>query len=498
MKISFFVNKSIKYRLVIILLIIVVTIIFGLGVSMYNQQVIAKEFNRFISNNTSMNLLSMEIKRAEESLEKYLRSRNMNDWFDYNTSNIRITHTLGGIRSEIGDNNKNLFYFRTLSNMHDLQQELAEELIGYEELKPEVYSKISYLRTLYSFMDKQAQELAISYLELSSSQYSEILERSQENTNRIFAVILTFSTMAIILSVILTLDITSTLSRLSSSARQLSHGNFDVPDIKSGNYEELNTLATAFNNMKKDIKSYIHELHEKVEIELQLNEEKLNNIEKSKLLKEAQLLTLQMQMNPHFLFNTLNMISRTAMFEDNATTIKLIEAISEIVRYNLEYKGKVVPLEKELEVVRAYIYIQEMRFQDRMTLSLNINGDVSHVTIPPMILQPIVENAVKHGLKDTNKDGMISIHVDNIQGYVTISVSDNGVGIAPCDLENILAGKLSEDKADSRTSIGIVNVKNRLELHFEQQNLFDIKSSPGQGTTVTIKVPLEGEVLTDA
>jgi len=246
--------------------------------------------------------------------------------------------------------------------------------------------------------------------------------------------------------------------------------------------------------MKNNIRNYIKELKEKSELENKLSQKRVENIEKERLLKESQLINLQMQMDPHFLFNTLNTVSRTAMFENAVETQKLIIAVSKIMRYNLDHKGKLVDLKKEIEVLKAYLTIQETRFKEQMDFEINTDGDLSDIKIPPMIIQPIVENSIIHGLADTDSEGKVVLNIKRYKDKVEIVIKDNGVGMDADKLNEILSEKENEkkfkQKNKKRESLGIMNVKKRLELHYGHNLLF-IKSKINQGTEVKIKIPLD-------
>ena len=240
--------------------------------------------------------------------------------------------------------------------------------------------------------------------------------------------------------------------------------------------------------MKYSIREFIQELNEKAEIENSYHAEKLKNTEKDKLIKETQLSALQSQMDPHFLFNTLNTIGRVAMFEDANQTMKLIEATSKILRYNLDCKDKMVELREEIRMVKAYVIIQETRFQDQMSFTFDIDETWDAIKMPPMLIQPIVENAIIHGLKEKDKNGIINIEVaKDKNNFICISIKDNGVGIDNEKIDILL----SEVKSKTM-GLGVFNVKKRLELYYDRNDLFQIKSKRGEGMEVIISIPIDG------
>ena len=176
------------------------------------------------------------------------------------------------------------------------------------------------------------------------------------------------------------------------------------------------------------------------------------------------------------------------MFENAVETQNLIIAISKIMRYNLDHKGKMVELKKEIEVLKAYLTIQETRFKEQMDFEINTIGKLEAIKIPPMIIQPIVENSIIHGLADTDSEGRVVIEIKRLREKVEIKVWDNGIGIESEKLNDILNDQQSKDK-DERKSLGILNVIKRLKLHYGKK-LLEINSTVNEGTEVIIEIPL--------
>lgn len=182
------------------------------------------------------------------------------------------------------------------------------------------------------------------------------------------------------------------------------------------------------------------------------------------------------------------------MFENAAETQNLIIAISKIMRYNLDHKGKMVELKREIEVLKAYLTIQETRFKEQMNFEVNTNGDLKNIKIPPMIIQPIVENSIIHGLADTDSEGKVLIEIERLEENVEIRVKDNGVGIESEKLKEILADKEQKSRnKEERESLGILNVIKRLKLHYGD-DLLKINSTINEGTEVIIEIPLNVEI----
>ena len=209
-------------------------------------------------------------------------------------------------------------------------------------------------------------------------------------------------------------------------------------------------------------------------------------------LKEAQLKYLQSQINPHFLFNSLNAGAQLAMMEDAEQTGIFVEKMADFFRYNVKKGQEDATLGEELEAVDNYIYILNVRFAGDIHFSKDVDESLENVRVPSMILQPVVENAVNHGIRDIEWEEKIHLTVTGDADYIRISVKDNGKGMTPEQIEGVLTGnkKYKKEEGDS-TGIGMNNVISRLELYYEETGLVEINSEgEGKGTEVVIYIPV--------
>ena len=484
-------KRSIRSRIIsiFIIIIIILNIVFFLSFIRRNREIEIYQDN--VDVNFKLNQLSLKITENSRHFDVFFQERSEENRKIYQNSRDEIASLMEEIETEISRDPKSKTFYRNLSNMLDYHDQLVSELLNTNVLNQSTYQKLTDIDTLYSYMNSHTQNLINSYLSYHSSNYVNLLVDTQNRSKTIYAIVILISIAVFIFAVLLSNNILKTIDKLSSAARYLSLGHWEIEDIEEIKYRELNILGKTFNLMKNNIRKYIKELKEKSELENKLNQEKMENIEKERLLKESQLLNLQMQMDPHFLFNTLNTVSRTAMFENATETQKLIIAVSKIMRYNLDNKGKMVELKKEIEVLKAYLTIQETRFEEQMDFEINTSGDLENIKIPPMIIQPIVENSIIHGLADIDSEGRVLIEIKRLAEKVKIKVKDNGVGIESEKLKEILNEKQQKNKKnEDRESLGILNVIKRLKLHYEK-NLLSINSKVNQGTEVIIEIPLE-------
>jgi sensor histidine kinase YesM len=263
---------------------------------------------------------------------------------------------------------------------------------------------------------------------------------------------------------------------------KIGTGDFasELKDHQMG--DEVGQLNQSLNEMQKKIKAQIHTLNEKALMQQRLYQEELLNIEMQRALNEAKYAMLQSQINPHFLFNTLNIISRKAMFNNSEEAVRLIKALSELFRHSLIDISKKVSLQKELDVVFEYLYIQQVRFGQRLKVKyINEIEDADQLLLPPLILQPIVENAITHGVEPREEDGELLIHVTEENNIVRVIIQDNGIGIEEEELEKIRNNTLKTD------SIGLKNVMQRMEYFCDKDSFFI--HSDGEGTKVELRFP---------
>ena len=262
-------------------------------------------------------------------------------------------------------------------------------------------------------------------------------------------------------------NIVRPMVELAEDSRRIGENDFTGPDTHAEGGDEIASLVRAFCTMKASTRGYIEALTEKHRMEKQLDEVRLQ--------------MLKNQINPHFLFNTLNMIASTAQIEDADTTEKMIHALSRLFRYNLKSTDSVMPLERELKVVQDYMYLQQMRFGQRIRYDTDCNQDTLEVLVPSFALQPLVENAIIHGISPKGQGGRIHVRSWMEGRRIWISVADTGRGMARERLEEIRrALARGEEKA---TGVGVGNIYRRVHGMYQDGEIF-IYSSEGRGTVV--------------
>jgi two-component system sensor histidine kinase YesM len=307
------------------------------------------------------------------------------------------------------------------------------------------------------------------------------------NKVRILDVILFFIGILILIipfSIVLK-NIVNPLKKLSSFMSEVKEGN--IKNLKNRislrGHEEVITLSNDFNGMLDEIDSLTHRLL--------TTSSQLYGAEISK--KQTELAFLQSQINPHFLYNTLESIKGIALYRGVPEIRDIAQALADIFRYSIK-GGDTVPLKDEIKILKSYIQINQIRFVERFVVEYCIAAEVEDMEIPKMILQPLAENAIYHGVE--LKDGIGHLFVCctyNQNGYIDILFKDDGLGIEEARLQKIRNEllKTPEDVNNTSTyeSLGLRNVNNRIKLKYGSDFEMTITSEPGIGTEVKLKIP---------
>ena len=282
------------------------------------------------------------------------------------------------------------------------------------------------------------------------------------------------------------------VQQMIGASRQIIAGQYDTPDVPVHRLNnEVAQLTDAFNRMKHSMAQQMNTLREKNEMERELHQQKTQALELQNRMERSRMQQLRSQIDPHFLFNTLNVILQTAGQETAYRTQALITALSHLLRYSLMSNDEQVPLAREVRIVDEYYSIYHVRFGDRVKMRWRISDsiDLTETMVPSFILQPIVENAFKHGIAPKEEGGVVRIRITPLreEKLLRISVCDNGLGIPPDQLAQLQAGLAAP--GDRWEHIGVYNVAARLKL-LDKRCRFEIRSRPGWGTAVCLYLPL--------
>ncbi|MBP1561851.1 MAG: sensor histidine kinase [Oscillospiraceae bacterium] len=343
-------------------------------------------------------------------------------------------------------------------------QELNE---GKSTLEKNGYPVVSY------FDYENTGNLFQVFIVKSSSLFSDI------SKNVIFMYIW-YVAMCIILSVLLTILFSSVFSGrikfLKEQMHSVAEGNFELTEDIKGTDE----IYDLYEDLKKMVDSMQALINDAYKAKIQSESFKLNQV-------EAEFKALASQINPHFLYNTLETIRMKAYCNNDKETADLVKKLGKFMRRCLEVKDGMVTLESELEFTKSYLELQSARFGDRVSYSIYCEVE-KHYMVLPLIIQPIVENAFVHGIESSKSNGRISVKIFYRGENVVIEVADNGQGITPERLEELLE-KLKKNDTSSGKSIGLTNVNKRIKMYHGESYGLSVETIPGKGTVIRITLP---------
>jgi len=312
---------------------------------------------------------------------------------------------------------------------------------------------------------------AIGYV-LAVVPLAEFLDDVTDVRNLFIFLSLGFAALTIVLSIALAGRITRPISRLSRAMRQLQDGDFSVRVPERGT-REIVTLAGSFNTMGAEIDTLLKKIA----------------LEEREILR-AELLALRLQINPHFLYNTLEVMRGIAYARDVPETAEIASSLAALLRYSAAMDGETVPLQDEMGSLRHYLKIQKHRFGDRFTTRIQIEPEASGCMIPRFILQPLVENAFLHAIEKSTSRLLLQVRIYMENNDLLIEVQDNGQGMGEQELAS-LRHSLEQGMESQNTGIGLLNVHNRIRLGCGADYGVTISSGLREGTRVVLRLPLE-------
>lgn len=269
--------------------------------------------------------------------------------------------------------------------------------------------------------------------------------------------------------------ITAPFQKLEKAMQDVEGGLAEVTIDEKGCFE-AQSLAIHFNSMIQQIEKLMQEI-----------------TEKEKHLRSSEISALHSQINPHFLYNTLDTIVWMAEFNDSDKVIEMTKALAQFFRLSLSGGNERTTVENELDHVRQYLFIQKERYGDQLKYTIDCDESIAHKQIPKILLQPLVENALYHGIRGNDQQGLIQISARDIGDTIVFTVQDNGRGFDVSQME-----KLVTEKTAKLGGVGITNVDQRIKLYYDDAYGITINSVIGSGTTVIVTIPQQLSVVKDS
>lgn len=458
----------------------------------YNQNQAVRQIDGVYNSNIQLNKIATTMEQMQNSLYQYLNTKSSDELENYYLYEQDYRDLIGKLNDKTV-NDQNLIMEKNIRSMSETYLESTASAIEAKRGRNvsrynEDYSKA---KKLYDYLQSCVRSLNTSVFLENSQNYSVL--RSTLNYIVRFSMFLLIVSIgvALVWVTMMTRTIIRPLTELAEAANTIAKGGLEVdfPIIDTG--DEISIVAKACNKMMDSIRDYIKKTKENYERESQLIANELNM---KNDLKEAQLKYLQAQINPHFLFNTLNAAAQLAMMEGAENTCLFVQNMADFFRYNVRKMEKDTTLKEELELVDNYIYILNVRFAGEIHYTRQIDERVTGTRMPSMILQPLIENAVNHGIRELQGGGWIHLSVYSDGGLVCVKVEDNGAGIEPEVIDKIMRGESAHSNSQRDSAgIGMDNVINRLKRYYNMEHVIDIRRRKEGGTEVIIYLKKEEE-----
>ena len=303
----------------------------------------------------------------------------------------------------------------------------------------------------------------------------ELLSKSRQAQSIYVLTAVILVIVALLFSRFMARSITLPIQKLRDSMKKVQEGDFSVSDVVVDSDNEIGSLTKSFDVMT-------HRIQELMEQNVHEQEEK----------RKSELKALQSQINPHFLYNTLDSIIWMAEGKKNEEVVLMTASLARLLRQSISNEDEVVPIANEVEYARGYLTIQKMRYKDKLEFQIEVEPSILHIPLIKLVLQPIIENAIYHGLKYKESKGLLIIKGFMKDGNAVLQVIDDGVGMD----EETLAHIYDRHKVNYHSNgVGVYNVQKRLKLYYGDDYGITYESKKGEGTTATITIPGRQEAV---
>lgn len=451
------------------------------GTMIYGQNVQQRLQAAFIDRTALSDAVLADLYDMEQLFDEFGRERTEEKHQAYKEACAVFAADLAALQSSCEDELVTLNYIRRLNNFNLYQQQQIESGL---ETSAGWFNVYSYVRDGIRAHQQQAVRMAQHDMTAARSSYEAASERATRQMSVLAAV---FAGAILLIGALLTrfsVAIRRAFASMTDYFDHLARRDWSVHDLEITSYRELALIAQTANHMKQELNSYICQIEEKARLEKQLDEERLINEQQRTMMVAAQLSALRAQVNPHFLFNSLNLIGVTSLVGDPALVMQMVEATGQILRYSLYHQETMTTLDEELAIVQKYLFLQKCRFSDAVSIEISNELEGEDICIPTMSVQAVVENCFKHGF-GTKEALHIRISARWENGCAWIRILDDGVGFDPQEIK-------AQSAAQPQGGVGLSNIRKRLELLYgTDRDHLEIESLPGTYSSVTLIIPQE-------
>lgn len=361
------------------------------------------------------------------------------------------------------DGNGNLIYHPQQQLLYSgLKTEKIQEVLGSKES-----SFVTEDGKLYSI--SKSRETGWTVVGVS---YIDDLLKNSDETSRIYIISAVMILLAaLVLAYVLSYGITKPIMLLGDSMKEVEKGHFDHAVLEVSGQNEIARLSAAFNMMITEIKHLMEQ-----------------NVEEQRQKRKSELRALQAQINPHFLYNTLDSIIWMAEWGKTKEVVLMTSSLAKLLRQSISNQNELVRVEEEVEYTRSYLTIQKMRYKDKLEYDIQVSPEVLDQKIPKLVLQPLVENAIYHGIKYKEGKGVVRIEGQLEQKELILKISDDGIGMTGEQLSKIFEKRETDIR---KNGVGVLNVHERIQLYYGKDYGLRFFSILGEGTVVEVHIPCE-------
>lgn len=356
---------------------------------------------------------------------------------------------------------------------------------------PEYEARYQDVRMLASFIRDRADALSLERLGLNLDAFESLAKDGGRAATLLGAMLASAIAFAVAIVLSYSLKLTEPLDALAAAAGRISTGDFSGGPLAASADDEIGQTARAFNVMQASIAAYIDEIRNKAAVESSLMEERLKNLEMQGHLRSAELKALQSRINPHFLFNTLNAGIQLATVEDADRTRVFLERLAGLMRYSFRDLDAPVALRDELACLRDYAYLMTIRFPESIDFDISAEPGAEAAALPKMIIQPLVENSIRHGFADKPLGGAVRVRASLDGGDLVVEVEDNGSGIPDSRAAEIVAAAdAGTELGSAEGGLGMANVIARLRLFAGRREVIEFANAVPDARVV-VRVPFK-------
>lgn len=483
-------KMTMRTRMMLVFLLTTI-MLFAVDVFVYGSiSKISAQIEDVYYSNVFLNDLKRSLDSVQSSMTEYLNTKSTESMGAYFDGEAELRVLADGLNQE-RVNDDMLMMEKNIYALTQSYLELTGDAIEQKRGRNIEKYKARYNEAtqMYEYLNAYIYSLNTMQFEQNTSQYENVMWMYEYSGRINIIVLLAVGVFNIVFSLLITKSLTEPLYHLAQFADTVATGNLDVELLPEKRDDEVGVVTRAFNGMVVNLRTHIEKLKESLEKE---NEMKKHELLMESHLKDAQLKYLQAQINPHFLFNTLNAGAQLAMIEGADRTYTYIQNVADFFRYNVRKDDEPVSLAKEIELIDNYVYIINVRFAGEIHFSKQVDETFRNFLIPPMVLQPLVENAINYGVRGIDRKAMIELTVEQQEDTLCVSVWDNGVGMPRDVQERILRGEVVSKDDAQHSGVGLSNVISRLRLYYKKEDIIRITSEGEDlGTEITLLLPIE-------